>query len=56
LFKIARYWRSFDVLLETLRQTIVNIRSFLFLIAIVLYVYVLLGLELFANRAKFTED
>lgn len=49
LFKLARYWRSFKILLDTLWMTIINLYSFTCLLIIVIFSYALLGLEFFAN-------
>ncbi len=49
LFKLARYWRSFKILLYTLWMTIINLYSFTCLLIIVIFSYALLGLEFFAN-------
>ena len=51
--KIARFWKGFEVLLETLKETLVNIKSFVCLLVIVMYIYILLGQELFGNKSKF---
>jgi len=53
IFKIAKLWESFNVLLDTLRQTLINISPFARLMLIVLFIYTMLGLELFSNKAKF---
>jgi len=53
IFKLARYWRSFNILLNTLWLTLVNILSFARLLALVLFIYTMVGLELFANKAAF---
>ncbi len=53
IFKIAKLWETFNVLLDTLRQTLINISPFARLMLIVLFIYTMLGLELFANKAKF---
>jgi hypothetical protein len=53
IFKIAKLWESFNVLLDTLRQTLINISPFARLMLIVLFIYTMLGLELFAKKAKF---
>lgn len=52
IFKLARYWRGFRILLETFWMTVVSIYPFTCLLLIVLFTYALIGLEFFANRAK----
>jgi uncharacterized membrane protein YhdT len=56
MFKIARYWREFEVMVETLASTFYKMASFGYLICVVMYIYVLLGLELFANQSKINPD
>ncbi len=56
IFKLARYWRSFNILLNTLWLTLVNISSFAQLITLVLFIYTMVGLELFANKAAFNSS
>lgn len=56
LFKLARYWKNFELLLETLYKTIKNTASFTCLLFFVLFIYTLLGLELFAGKAKFSHE
>lgn len=53
IFKLPKYWRSFEILLETIRLTLGNIGPFTALIVVTLLTYTLLGLELFANKARF---
>lgn len=52
LFKLARYWRSFKILLETLWMTITNIYTFTSLLVLVIFMYALIGIEFFANQAR----
>ena len=56
IFKLARYWRSFNILLNTLWLTLVNILSFARLLTLVLFIYTMVGLELFANKAAFNSS
>lgn len=56
LFKLGRYWKSFEVLLENLRETLIDIKSFTCLLVIVLYSYTMLGLEFFSYRASFNSS
>jgi voltage-dependent calcium channel L type alpha-1D len=51
-FKLARYWKSFSVLLENLIETLQNIKTFAVLLIIFLYIYTILGMEFFAHQAK----
>jgi len=52
MFKIARYWREFEVMVETLASTFVKISSFGYLICVIMYIYVLLRLEFFSHKSK----
>lgn len=56
LFKLARYWKNFELLIETLYKTIKNTAPFTYLLFFVLFIYTLLGLELFAGKAKFNHE
>jgi voltage-dependent calcium channel L type alpha-1D len=56
IFKLARSWKRFEILIETLGRTLVDIATFSILLFLFIVTYTLLGLELFANRAKFTDD
>lgn len=56
MFKIARYWREFEVMVETLASTFVKMSSFGYLLCVIMYIYVLLGLEFFANRSKINPE
>lgn len=51
-FKLARYWKSFRVLLENLIETLQNIKTFAVLLIIFLFIYTILGMEFFAHQAK----
>jgi hypothetical protein len=51
-FKLARYWKSFRVLLQNLIETLQNIKTFAVLLIIFLFIYTILGMEFFAHQAK----
>lgn len=53
LFKLAKYWKGFKVIIETLWMTMANISSFTSLIVVVFFSYILLGQVLFMQNAKF---
>lgn len=55
IFKLAKNWKRFELLLETLGRTLVDIATFSILLFLSMFTFTLLGLELFANRAKFNE-
>lgn len=52
LFKLARYWRTFRIVLETISKTVTTIYPFLCLLGIVLYSYTMTGMYLFGNQSK----
>ena len=56
LFKLARFWRNFQILIQTLWLTVINTSSFTCLLFFVMFIYTLLGLEFFANKAKFNPE
>lgn len=56
LFKLQNHWGSFQVLLETLRTTLTSILPFFCLLAVLVYTFTLVGLELFAYRAKLSKE
>ena len=53
IFKLAKQWKRFELLLETLGRTLVDIATFSILLFLFIFTFTLLGLELFAERAKF---
>lgn len=52
LFKLAKYWRGFRTVLETLWITVTNIYPFTCFLALVLYSYTMTGIEFFGLKAK----
>lgn len=52
IFKLAKQWKRFELLLETLGRTLQDIATFSILLFLFIFVFALLGLELFAHRAK----
>jgi voltage-dependent calcium channel L type alpha-1D len=56
LFKLAKTWKSLNNLLTTMVQTLIDISQFSIILFLFMYVYSLLGMELFAYKAKFDED
>jgi len=53
IFKLARTWKRFEILLETLGRTLADVATFSILLFLFIFTFTLLGLELFAHRAKF---
>jgi hypothetical protein len=56
IFKLARSWKRFEILIETLGRTLVDIATFSILLFLFIFTFALLGLEHFSHRAKFKED
>ncbi len=50
--KFTRYWESFRILIENLLETLTKIKSLSILILMTIFIYTLLGMEFFANKAK----
>jgi hypothetical protein len=50
LFKLAKSWKAFRRLLTTIRKTLVDIGYFSLLLLIILFIYTLIGMELYAYR------
>lgn len=56
IFKLARSWKRFELLLETMANTLKDVASFSILLFLYTYIFTLLGMELFAYRAKLDPD
>ena len=56
VFKLARSWTSFRELLSKIIITLKDIRNFSVLLFLFIFVYTLLGMELFAYRLAFDDD
>lgn len=56
VFKLAKVWRTFRKLLKTMWKTLLDIASFSIILFLFIYIYSILGMELFAERAKFVND
>lgn len=56
IFKIARNMRSFQKMIEKIAMSLKDIANFSVLLSLFLFTFTLLGLELFANKAKFNEE
>ena len=56
VFKLARSWTSFRLLLEKMIITLKDIRNFSVLMLLFMFIYTLLGMELYAYKAIFTDD
>ena len=56
IFKLAKTWTELHELLGTLWKTIIDISSFTVVLFLFMFIYTILGMELFAFKAKFTSD
>ena len=55
LFKMIKQWTSIHRLLSTISRAASNIRSFGVLLILFIFIYALIGMQLFANRLRFDE-
>ncbi len=53
IFKLAKSWKRFEILIETLGRTLADIATFSILLFLLIFVFTLMGLELFAWKAKY---
>jgi hypothetical protein len=56
VFKLAKSWKRFQTLLKTMLKTLRDISTFSILLFIFMFTYTLLGLEMFAFKAKFNAN
>jgi voltage-dependent calcium channel L type alpha-1D len=56
IFKLARTWKRFELLLETMAHTLMDVATFSILLFLYIFIYTLLGMELFAYKAKLDPD
>lgn len=56
IFKLAQSWKEFQNLLITIGNTMKDISNFSVLLFIFMFIYSLLGMELFAYKVKFDDD
>ena len=55
LFKMAKQWESLHSLLNTMAEAASDVRSFGILLALFVFIYGLIGMQLFSNRLHFDE-
>lgn len=53
LFKIAKTWKRFEILLKTMYRTLIEISTFTIVVLLFMYIFTMLGLEIFAYKVKF---
>lgn len=56
LFKLAKNWTSMNVLLGKVLRTLYDVVNIALLLVLFMYIFALLGMQLFANRMKFDGD
>ena len=56
VFKLARSWTSFRILLEKMVITLKDISNFSVLMFIFMFIYILLGMEIYAYRVQYNND
>lgn len=56
VFKLAKQWKRFELLLETMGKSFKDIANFAVFMFLFIFIFTLLGLELFAYKAKFKPD
>lgn len=50
IFKLVKSWKQLQVLIQTIAQSLIDISSFLVLLFLLIFVYVLLGMEIFSDN------
>ena len=53
VFKLARSWESFNFFLQTIANTLTKVTSFTALLGLFIFIYAMVGMELFSNRLRF---
>ena len=56
VFKLAKVWKSFSYLISTITNTIKKLTYFLVLVGLFLFIYVIIGKELYAFKMSFSAD
>jgi voltage-dependent calcium channel L type alpha-1D len=56
VFKLAKTWKRFELLLETMANTLKDVATFSILLFLFIFIFSLLGMELFAHKIKFNEE
>lgn len=56
LFKLARTWKQFNHLLATMGKTLKEISAFTVVLFLFMFIYSILGMEMFAYKAKYDAD
>jgi len=56
VFKLAKSNRSLNILLESIARTLYNLGTFTLLLTLVIFIFNLLGMQLFAGKLHLNED
>jgi Ion transport protein len=56
IFKLAKQWKRFELLLETMGKTLKDIPNFAVFLFLFIFIFTLMALELFAFKAKINPD
>lgn len=56
IFKLAKSWKKFQDLLKTIVHTLYSIAPFTVILLIFIFIYTLLGMELFAFKVRFDDN
>lgn len=56
MIKLALIWKAFQEILRRIRQSLIDVSNFTFILFLFMFIYALLGMELFANKVFFDED
>ena len=56
IFKLAKQWKRFEILLETMGKSFKDIANFAVFMFVFIFIFTLMGLELFAYKAKINLD
>lgn len=55
VFKLAKAWKRFHFILRTTWKTLVDVSTFTIVLFLFMIIFTILGMELFAYKAKFNE-
>ena len=56
LFKLARTWQQFNKLISTMGKTLIEISAFSVVLFLFMFIYSILGMEMFAYKAKYDDS
>lgn len=56
IFKIARKWKSLNQIFSKLSNSVMQMLNFMILLLVFIFIFSLLGMELFSNTVKFNKE